>query len=70
MLPQRSRPRLTNAAKAGALAGRHAARDPVGIVIRGGEFTRARRIFRDGNPTARLDRRGLQSGAVLSLPKA
>jgi len=57
-------------ALAGSVAGLYASRDLVGIATHGGEFTHAHWVSPDGNSTAHLDRWGLKSGAVLSLPKA
>jgi alpha-acetolactate decarboxylase len=54
---------------AGAVAGVYASRDLVGIASHGGTRTHSHWVAPDGGSTAHLDRWGLKSGAVLSLPK-
>jgi hypothetical protein len=53
----------------GAVAGLYASRDLVGVVSHGGARTHAHWVASDASATAHLDRWGLQSGSVLSLPK-
>lgn len=55
---------------AGSVAGLYVSRDLVGVISHGGEFTHAHWVSPDGTATAHLDRWGLKSGALLSLPKA
>jgi hypothetical protein len=53
----------------GAAAGFYVSPDLVGIVTHGGTRAHTHWVALDGNANAHLDRWGLKSGAVLSLPK-